>query len=219
MMDTWIWIVLALLTVAGIVIAIRAWRRHRNVDQVDDEGAEDVPGDAWDVVGQMVAFNRQLEKVVGELNEAKRSRRRDRFFMGIGLALFIGVGYGLHANHDTAEAANHAASQAADAADEAKAAAAAVRTATRAACKSGNRRVAGNRAWFNNFFDLEDASAQAGGSPQPVVTFFKRWREWTIEDTQPFRDCHHLNKPIPMPGPPPSFDKALQAAADQQGQG
>lgn len=83
-------------------------------------------------------------------------------------------------------------------------------------CESGNRRVEGQRAWMQNYFDVSMAGAQAQGQADgPIGDYYRELEAWTLDETLPYRDCDHLDKPIPVPGPPPSFQEALKEALKQ----
>lgn len=85
-------------------------------------------------------------------------------------------------------------------------------------CESGNNRVAGQRAWMNNYFDVADAGAIGQGlaADNPISVYYVELRAWTLNQTLPYRDCDHLDEPIPQPGKPPSFDEALKESLRQE---
>lgn len=180
------WIWFAL--AAMLVIGLVLLVRHRRAAATVADDTEVRPP-AEGLAEHLADFNESLRRVSDELREAKSARFRDRVITGFLIVVLAGLGGVVYQNWQNAKAA----------------------------CESGNNRVAGQRAWMENYFDVSDAGAVAQNQADgPIGQYYIDLRAWTLDETLPFRDCDHLDEPIPKPGDPPSFEEALKAAiADQ----
>lgn len=84
-------------------------------------------------------------------------------------------------------------------------------------CESGNNRLQGSRADAQQEYNESDASAAIQGFAEDgaVRMYYRAKLDWKLNELYPFRDCKNLNKEIKVPSPPPSFNKALIEACEE----
>lgn len=138
-------------------------------------------------------------------DQAKRTRAHTRWLWVVIAALIVGSAFLASAVQTSHRAA-----------DEAAEAATSAQYAQIVSCESGNLRLAGQRKIWSFFFEVTAASAKARHEPPAVLHFYDAYLAWITDEVLPDRDCTKLSQPIPEPGPPPSFERALKQSLRHQ---